>query len=48
MKKHLKNFRFKKHCKIFISNLTKRFFKRFNKAIFFKISNDGKKIIYWY
>ncbi len=47
MKKHTKNFRYKKHCRIFIFNLTKRFFKRFKKPIFFKISTDGKTITYY-
>jgi len=47
MKKHTKKFRYKKHCRIFITKLQNRFFRRFKKAIHFVISFDGKSITYY-
>jgi len=47
MKKHKKNFRYKKHSRIFINKLQNRFFRRFKKPVHFVISFDGKTIAYY-
>jgi len=41
-----KTFRYKKHARIFMAKLLKRFYAKYKHGLNFKISTDGKEIRY--
>ena len=43
---HLKKFRYKKHARLFMGKLLKKFYAKYKRGLNFKISTNGKVISY--
>ena len=43
---HLKKFRYKKHARLFMAKLLKKFYAKYKRGLNFKISTNGKEISY--